>query len=576
MGAVIMPKTSLAYTSETKPMTRVFGKLGLNVTTLGLGGMSSLQWTPERVHPVKIILKAFDLGINFFDTSNVYGTSQEIFGQAFRLKNLVPGMAGYNETLRKSVYITSKTHLRYAKGYNDENIFNQSNGGNDTHAIDDLRRLLSLMFGDGKGNYPAGAYLDLFLIHDVRNNDEVDAVYEGFDHPDPAAERIGALAALRDYRDGTNLTGLNTKKEKLIRHIGFSGHADPSVNMYMIRRDKTGILDAMLVATNANDKIMFNFQYNAIPVAMAKNMGIIGMKVFADGAMYTKVAAWSSDPKHVVLKVGSESLSSHSLVRYALTIPGVHVVITGIGKISDNFPECQLSNNLFAAQVLPDALSEAERKSIETAAGLVKEGLTNYYQVKAISLKAPSKVTALQAETKGVRTVTIKWNTAYAGDAALAEYTILRDGLKAGSHPFQPQTTMELLSYPDEPGDYNAHSYTVRITDAKGRNADSEPVGAQAMTPAVTAVDEANGGDTEILVYPNPADNYINLEFGNIDHSGTTYQLLDINGATLERNLIDGGKTTIDISNLPPAGYFLKITRHGKILKVLKMLKVRV
>ena len=54
--------------------------------------------------------------------------------------------------------------------------------------------------------------------------------------------------------------------------------------MEMIRRDEYGILDAMLVAINANDRKMLNMQYNVIEVAAAKNMGIIGMKVFADGA----------------------------------------------------------------------------------------------------------------------------------------------------------------------------------------------------------------------------------------------------------------------------------------------------
>ena len=63
--------------------------------------------------------------------------------------------------------------------------------------------------------------------------------------------------------------------------------------MDMIRRDKYEILDAMLVAINANDKLYLNHQHNVIPVAKAKNMGIIAMKVFADGAMYSKESRWS-------------------------------------------------------------------------------------------------------------------------------------------------------------------------------------------------------------------------------------------------------------------------------------------
>jgi aryl-alcohol dehydrogenase-like predicted oxidoreductase len=73
------------------PMKRRFGRINFDVTTMALGGQSSIQWTPEDVEPVDIILKAFDLGINYFDTSNVYGPSQLNFGKAFRKLNLVPG-----------------------------------------------------------------------------------------------------------------------------------------------------------------------------------------------------------------------------------------------------------------------------------------------------------------------------------------------------------------------------------------------------------------------------------------------------------------------------------------------------
>jgi aryl-alcohol dehydrogenase-like predicted oxidoreductase len=57
-------------------MTRELGRTGFEVTVLGLGGQGSLQWTPSGIAPEQIILKAFELGVNYFDTSNVYGPSQ--------------------------------------------------------------------------------------------------------------------------------------------------------------------------------------------------------------------------------------------------------------------------------------------------------------------------------------------------------------------------------------------------------------------------------------------------------------------------------------------------------------------
>lgn len=459
------------------PMKRVFGKLGFEVTTLGLGGQASLQWTPEGVDPVKIILKAFSLGINYFDTSNLYGPSQENFGKAFRIKKLIPGSSGYNEDLRSSIWLTTKTHLRYAKGDGEvQGVTNWTNGEPGTHTIDDLNRSLSLMFGDGKGNYPDGAYLDMMLIHNLNTREEVDALYEGYENTDPNAERIGALAALRDYRDGTNLTGLNPENKKLIHHIGFSGHYDPSVMMYMIQRDRNNLLDAMLVAINANDKLMFNMQYNVIPLAAAKNMGVIAMKVFADGAMYTKPAEWSEKPEHVVRTVGSESLPSQPLIKYSLTTPGVHVAIIGTGHISNKDEECQLTSNLAAAQVLPDGLTETERAEIEEMAKKAKEGKTNYFQVAAMPLTAPKEVTIAQIKENNLRNVTVSWSTAYAGDAPIKAYEIWRDGTRVNKITFTPQITTDPFIWSEPLNDKIPHTYILKVVDAQGRIAESMPV----------------------------------------------------------------------------------------------------
>jgi len=95
-----------------KPLKREMGRLHFEATTLGLGGQASLQWTPPDVDPVRIILKAFALGINYFDTSNAYGPSQSNYGKAFRALHLIPGDSGYNEKLRRSFFLTTKTHVR--------------------------------------------------------------------------------------------------------------------------------------------------------------------------------------------------------------------------------------------------------------------------------------------------------------------------------------------------------------------------------------------------------------------------------------------------------------------------------
>ena len=476
-ATAIVPGLFTSCSKTPAPMKRMFGKLGFEVTTLGLGGQASLQWTPSNADPVKIILKAFDLGINYYDTSNIYGPSPTYYGEAFKIKKLIPGSSDYDESLRKSIFITSKTHLRYAKGGDDvPRIPNWSDGKPGSHTIDDLHRSLSLLFGDGNGNYPEGAYLDMMMIHNLNFMQEVDAVFEGYENTDPDAERIGALAALRDYRDGTNLTGLNPDQKKLIRHVGFSGHYDPSVNMYMIRRDKDYLLDAMLVSLNANDKLYFSMQNNVIPLAAEKNMGVIAMKVFADGAMFTKPATWTETPDQVVQTVGSEMISSDKLVKYALTTPGVHLAIIGTGHISTEESECQLTNNLAAAQILPDGLTEAERAEIEEMAKKIKDGKTNYFQAENRPLTAPENVSVVQSRDNNTRNVKLSWDTAYAGDAPITSYEIWRDGSKLREIPFKPQSTADPFTLVEALNDKDVHTYVLKVLDGKNRVAESLPV----------------------------------------------------------------------------------------------------
>ena len=470
------PYISPGKAQPDKPMKRVMGRLGFEATTLGLGGQASLQWTPVDVDPVKIILKAFNSGLNYFDTSNVYGPSQSYYGRAFRELHLIPGEPGYNERLRRSIFLTSKTALRFGKGgWQKPGLINVSNGTG-THAADDLRRTLSLVFGDGQGSYPKGAYLDMVLMHSVSSMADVDAVYEGYEGIDPKAEIIGALATLIDFRDGTNLTGLNPGEEKLIRHIGFSGHTSPPVMMDMIQRDSRRVLDGMLVAINANDRNYFNMQYNVIPVAEANNMGVIAMKVFADGAMYDKAATWTSVPDMVVRKVGSGALPSRRLIEYSLTTPGIHTAIIGVGQIDSDPAACQLEQNLLAAQIEPGALGVSDRRDIEKLALAAKEGKTNYFQNPIQALGAARDCSISQEMHYIERIVQLNWQTAYAGDEPIIRYEIWRDRQNIGQVDHRPQVSRMPFIFEETLSDNASHIYHILTVDAAGRTARTEDI----------------------------------------------------------------------------------------------------
>ena len=65
------------------------GDTGMEVSEICLGCMSfggGREWTLDREESEALIDRAIDLGINFFDTANVYsnGESEEILGAALR------------------------------------------------------------------------------------------------------------------------------------------------------------------------------------------------------------------------------------------------------------------------------------------------------------------------------------------------------------------------------------------------------------------------------------------------------------------------------------------------------------
>jgi aryl-alcohol dehydrogenase-like predicted oxidoreductase len=469
-GLTVLPAFRFGLDQLPAPMKRSFGKIPFEVTTLGLGGQASLQWTPPDVDPVPIILKAFKMGVNYFDTSNLYAKSQLHFGSAFRKLNLIPGEAGYDKKLRESIFLTTKTHQRWGKpGFPElENVNNWSNGDPAGGAVKDLKRSLSQMFGDGEGNYPEGSYVDMVLTHNLNFVEEVDVMYKGLETPLNKNANFGVLVTLRDFRDATNHTGLNPKNEKLIKHIGLSGHINSPAMMDMIRRDTYEILDAMLVAINANDKQYLNHQFNVIPVAQAKNMGIIAMKVFADGAMYGKYNDWTRDSDGVIRSVGTRELPSKPLIEYALTTPGIHTAIIGIGQISDDPLKCQLVQNFYASQIVPDGLSQDKRLKIEKSGKVAKEGKTNYFQLPYRGLTPPQDIQVLGREE-----MEITWNSALAAAAPLSHYEVFHGKEQVATILHEPQTTMDPFRFN---GSKKKGSYKLVTVAKAGNRADSEEI----------------------------------------------------------------------------------------------------
>jgi aryl-alcohol dehydrogenase-like predicted oxidoreductase len=477
-----LPYINLKNSGSAQLMRRPFGKIPFEVTTFGLGGQASLQWTPDDIDPVAIIMKTYNMGVNYFDTSNLYGPSQANYGKAFRQLGLVPRSSNYDEGKRNAIFLTSKTHLRWGKGEDPRYPTNKwSNGDPALGTVGDIKRTLSLVFGDGQGNYPKEAYIDIVLMHSISSMNDVDAVYTGYDSVSAQDENIGALATLIDFRDGTNYTGLNPAEERLIRHIGFSGHFSPVILAEMMLRDSKNKLDAILVAVNANDRQYHNMQFNVIPIAAAKNMGVIGMKVFADGAMYSKEAHWTQGPHEVVRTIGDEILDSKKLIQYTLTTPGVSTLIIGIGEISDDPEKCQLTQNIRHAQVKPEALTDIDRQAIETLALKAKGGKTNYFQDGEARMVFVREPEISQRVIDGKRKVSLKWHTAFSKSEPIKQYEIYCNGHLKKTFPHIPQTSLDPFDFFDFPGKKSALTYKLVAVDKMGNRLESKELVADAI-----------------------------------------------------------------------------------------------
>lgn len=137
-------------------------------------------------------------------------------------------------------------------------------------------------------------YLDLWQIHDVRTNEDVEAI----------AGPGGALDAF-----------VKAKKEGKVRFIGVTGHHDPAV---LTRAVKEWPVDSVLMPVNPVEKILGGFLDTTMAAAREKGIAVIGMKVL--GA------------SHYLFP--DAGITPEVLIRYALSHP-VTLVVVGCSSIQE-------------------------------------------------------------------------------------------------------------------------------------------------------------------------------------------------------------------------------------------------
>ena len=200
---------------------RPFGSTGIQCSILGLGGESALYRHSDAA--VEIIVRALELGVNYFDTAPLYKDSELNYGEV-------------TPYARDRMFLATKTDQRDRDSAWRQ--FEQS-----------LRRLRT-------------DHVDLLQIHHLDDHEEVDAILQ------PS----GAVVMAEEAR-----------AQGLARYIGITGHTDPEVLLRALLGHR---FDSILLALNPADVHRLSFQQRLLPYADQSGIGIVAMKVFARGEVF--------------------------------------------------------------------------------------------------------------------------------------------------------------------------------------------------------------------------------------------------------------------------------------------------
>jgi hypothetical protein len=306
LGAAAAAKGAGAETLPTRP----FGASGQQLPVLAIGCGNRL-WAAYKAQDrgVEALELAFELGIRYFDTAQAYGdgASETWVGHATKHR-------------RKEVFLATKTP---ARTYDD--VLRRCE--------DSLKRLQT-------------DHLDVLHLHSLGYEEDLENI-----------ETNGALRALHKLRD-----------EKTVRNIGVTSHTDPVVLAKALDRHD---FDCTQMALNAGlqgrspDGAGFwkaggvndifgkplaphphpgsSFEEVALPVAVRKNLGVIGMKVTAQEGL---------------IGAGPSRASASQLIRYALSLT-VSLVTVGMPRLDFIRQNAELARNF-------QPMSKAEREELST------------------------------------------------------------------------------------------------------------------------------------------------------------------------------------------------------------------
>ena len=269
--------------------TRNLGKTGYKVGIFSLGGQASLERPNNFDVAVPIIERALDLGVNYIDTSSIYGGPQ-------RWSEQYVGKVMAHR--RNEAFLATKTKERTRDG-----------------SMRMIEKSLQLLQTD---------HVDLWQLHDVGTMTDINEIFA----------KGGAMEAL-----------LEMHQQKVVRYLGITGHYRPDALIEGIHRYP---FDTILMAMNAADPHHYSFNDALLPLAVEKQMGIIGMKIPGRGRI---LSTWTpptiEQQKHswegmTIQTTNPGTLSMREAMYYTLSRP-VSTVIIGCDTIAQLEENVQLA-----------------------------------------------------------------------------------------------------------------------------------------------------------------------------------------------------------------------------------------
>ena len=239
---------------------RTLGSSGEKVSAIGVGGWHlGLKHVDEQL-AVRIVRTAIDRGINFLDNCWDYndGASETRMGRAL------------GDGYRQKAFVMTKIDGRSKK-----------------EATKQLNESLKRLQVD---------CIDLVQHHEILRYEDPHRIFND---------------------DGAHAALVQARAEGKIRYIGFTGHKDPRVHLYMLEvADRHGFkFDAAQMPLNLMDAHYRSFANEVVPELIKRKIGVLGMKSMANA---------------ILLK--SQTVTPLECLHYALNLP-TSVVITGIDSM---------------------------------------------------------------------------------------------------------------------------------------------------------------------------------------------------------------------------------------------------